>query len=282
VGGYTARVRALLLAVAVLLAAPGAAGAAPVPGDYGGGGFAGRNSQPTWMWARIGADGSARIGGRAHVGCALAHFDAEPRIAPDGSFRFSRVRTTREMGHVILADVTVSGRFDGAVATGRLRARARDRTPGGAVQRCAARRSWKLHLRPVAGAPAPPQPGGAYLGLTSQTVGVPKPFVLHVNRAATRVGIAIFDYTRVCRRGGIPLNNFTPGAPIRPDGTFALRDRFTLRFSGGVRERFRIDVDGRFAAGGVGGTLRATTVARRRGRVIDRCDTGQLSFAALL
>jgi len=185
---------------------------------------------------------------------------------------------------VIRARVTVTGRFDGAVATGTIRARLRDRTPRGNVQRCATRRArpWRIHLRPAAGAPAPPQPGGAYLGLTSQAVGVPKPFLLRVNRRATRVGVAIFDYARICRKGVITLNNFTPGGRIRPDGTFALRERFGLRFSRGIRERFRIRIDGRFGAGSVGGSLRVTTVARRGGRVIDRCDTGPLTFAAQL
>jgi hypothetical protein len=276
-------VRALVLAVVVLVGLPGVAGAAPTPGDYGGGDFAGRNHLATWMWARVDAAGNMRINAAAQLTCGIARIDAQATLAPDGSFRVSRLRVKRELGHVLRSNVTLSGRFDGALATGTIRARVRDRTPRGAVQRCAAHgRPWKLHLRPAAGAPGPPQSNGEYLGLTSQAEGVPKPFILHVNRRATRVGIAIFEYTRVCRRGGIALNNFTPGAPIRPDGTFALRDRFTLRFRGGVRERFRIDVDGRFAAGGVGGTLRATTVARRRGRVIDRCDTGQLSFAALL
>jgi hypothetical protein len=137
-----------------------------------------------------------------------------------------------------------------------------------------------MHLRPAAGPPAPPQPGGAYLGLTSQAAPVPKPFVLRVNRKATRVGIAIFDYVRNCRRSALRLNNVTPGGRIRSDGTFSLGERFRLRFKGGTRERFRIRIDGRFTAGGVSGSLRVTTVARRAGRVIDRCDTGALTFAA--
>jgi hypothetical protein len=277
-------VRSLLVAFLIVLVAPGVAGAAVTPGDYGGGGFAAGSGQVTWMWARIGADGSARIGGRAQLRCGIGWFDAQVALAPDGSFRFSRIRTTREAGHVIRAEVSMSGRFDGAVGAGTVRARVRDRTPRGAVQRCATRRArpWKVHLRPVPGAPAPPQPGGIYLGLTSQAGGVPKPFLLRLNGSGTRVGVAIFDYTRQCRKGGISLNNFTPGGPIRPDGTFTLRERYGLPFRGGIRERFRIRVDGRFTAQGVTGSLRVATVARRGGRVIDRCDTGQVGFTALL
>ena len=280
----TARLRTVLLAAALLLVAPGVAGAAATPGDYGGGGFAPRTHQPTWMWARVAPDSSARIGGRAQLACGLAWFDAQVTVAPDGSFRFFRRRVTREGGHVVRANVTVAGRFAGGLATGTLRARVRDRTPRGTVQRCATRgaRAWKLNLRPAAGAPGPAQPSGAYLGLTSQAAPAPKPFVLRVNRRASRVALAIFDYVRRCGRRSLRLSNVTPGGRIRPDGTFSLREGFTLRYRGGIRERFRIGIDGRFTAGGVGGSLRVTTVARRDGREIDRCDTGPLTFAALL
>ncbi len=276
--------RAILLSAALLLVAPSVAGAAPTPGDYGGGGFAPGTNQPTWMWARVAPDSSARIGGRAQLACGLAWFDAQVTVAPDGSFRFSRQRVTRERGHVVRANVTLAGRFAGGLATGTLRARVRDRTPRGTVQRCTTRgaRAWKMNLRPAAGAPGPPQPSGAYLGLTSQAAAVPKPFVLRVNRKATRIALAIFDYVRQCGSRALRLNNVTPGGRIRSDGTFALREGFTLRYRGGVRERFRIRIDGRFTAGGVAGSLRVTTVARRGGREIDRCDTGPLTFAALL
>jgi hypothetical protein len=238
---------------------------------------------PTTMWARVAPDGAARVGGRTQLACGLASFDAEVAPAADGTFRFTRTRVTREAGHVVRAKVTVAGRFDGALATGTVTARVRDRTPRGTVQRCSTRgRAWKLHLRPTAGAPAAPHPGGAYLGLTSQAVGLPKPFVLHVRPKGTRVGVAIFDYVRVCRKATIPISNVTPGGPIRADGTFGLRERFRLRSRGGIRERFRIRIDGQFTAGGVTGSLRVNTVVRRGGRVIDRCDTGALTFTAAL
>jgi hypothetical protein len=276
-------VRSLIPAVVLLLGAPGVAGAAVTPGDYGGGGFA-KGGLPTWMWARVAADGSARIGGRIQRSCALGHFDARVRLAPDGAFSFTRTRKTHEQGHVVRARVTVSGRFDGTIATGTIRARLSDRLPSGRVQRCGTPRPepWKAHLRPAAGAQGAPQPGGAYLGLTSQEGKRPSPFVLRVTLKGTRVGVAIFDYVRVCRKGRFALANVTPGGPIRADGTFALRERFTVRFRGRVRERFRIDIDGRFTAGGVTGSLRVGTVARRGGRVIDRCDTGPLTFTAAL
>jgi hypothetical protein len=94
---------------------------------------------------------------------------------------------------------------------------------------------------------------------------------------------AWFDYTRACRRRSLFLNEVTPSGRIRPDGTFSLRDRFTLRDRATRRaERFVVLVDGQFAGGVVTGTLRVTTVERRAGRIIDRCDTGPLTFAASL
>jgi hypothetical protein len=43
-------------------------------------------------------------------------------------------------------------------------------------------------------------------------------------------------------------------------------------------------LDGRFGAGGVAGVLRITSVTRlrRSGRAIDRCDTGRITFSAVV
>jgi hypothetical protein len=60
-------------------------------------------------------------------------------------------------------------------------------------------------------------------------------------------------------------------------------ERFRLRYVDVEEtERFRVQVDGQFAAGAVTGTIRVTSVARRRGsgRVVDRCDIGPLTFSA--
>ena len=272
----------LLLAVVALLLAPGVAGAAVTPGDYGGGGFSGGDA--TWMSGRIDTALNVRISGSTQLGCGLGSFDAQTKVAADGSFTFSRLRTTRVNGHVVRADVTVEGRFDGAAGSGRLTARVRDRAPGGKVERCGTRkpRPWKLNLRPVAGAPASPQARGAYLGLTAQTGGIPRAFALKVNRAANRIEEAIFLYTAPCQKGEIKLiNNVTPGGPIAAGGAFALRERFTL-VGGRLRERYRVRIDGQFTAGGVSGTLQVTAAIRRNGRTVDTCDTGPVAFAASL
>ena len=283
--------RTLLCWLLVLLLVPAAAEADVVPGEYGGGAIA-RGSKPlrlavgsSWMSARVAPGGSARIAGRAKVACGLTAFDAEVQLAPDGSFRFTRVRQTREFGHRLRAVVTVRGRFDGSTATGRVNGRLRNRHPNGRVRRCSTRgaRPWRMRLRAPAGPPAPPAAGSTYHGLTAEQADLPRPFLLRVNGSAQRVVVSVFEYTRRCTELSLFLNDITPGALIRPDGTFAIRERFTLPFRRS-RERFRVRVDGRFVAGGVTGALRVTTVVRRRGsgRVVDRCDTGQVGFDAQL
>lgn len=283
--------RPLLCCLLAMPAAPAAARADVVPGDYGGGVIA-RGSKAlrlavgsSWMWARVAPGGQARIGGVARVACGLTRFDAEVALAPDGSFRFSRVRKTREAGHRLRAAVTVRGRFDGAAASGTVSGRLRNRHPDGVVRRCSTRgaRRWQMRMRAAAGPPGPPAAGATYRGLTAQQGDVPRPFLLRVAGSGSRVAVAVFDYTRRCSEQELFLNDITPSATIRPDGSFTIRERFTLRYIR-VRERFRVRVDGRFTAGGVTGALQVTSVARRRssGRVVDRCDTGQVGFDARL
>jgi hypothetical protein len=73
----------------------------------------------------------------------------------------------------------------------------------------------------------------------------------------------------------------TPGARIATDGTFTLHESYTLHYLD-ADERYSIRVRGQFASNGVHGTLRVRTVARALGsdRVIDRCHTGSVGFAA--
>ena len=283
--------RSLLLAVPLMLMAPGVAGAAVTPGDYGGGAVKGRGGPghlrtgTVWMWARVAPDGRARIGGAAHVACGLTRFDGEVTLAPDGSFRFSRIRTARQFGHRLRAVVTVRGRFDGAAASGTVRGRLRNQHPNGVVRHCSTRgaRGWQLRMAAAPGAPTPAQPGATYHGLTSQQGNVPRPFLLAVERSAARVKATIFEYKVGCAKLSYESNDVSPGARIRPDGTFVVRESFAFR-SPRLVERVRVRVAGGFSAGQASGTVRVHSVvrARRSGRVVDRCDTGQLTFNAQL
>ena len=280
--------RSLIPAVVVLLGAPGVAGAAVTPGDYGGGAIlpgtkVGRATPgSSWVWAQAGADGRVRLGGAVAVGCGLSEFDAEVTLAADGSFEVTRAYRWRVRGHRLRSLVTVRGRFDGAGASGELGSNFRNRHPNGRVERCNTGdwKGWQLRMRPAPGPPAAAQPGATYHGLTSEPRR-PRPFLLRVDRGGGRVTASVFEYTRRCRVDVIPLNEVSPGARIRPDGTFTITERFRLNY-GRERERFRLRVEGQFAGGVVSGTLRVTSaVARRKsGRVVDRCDTGPLTFAA--
>jgi hypothetical protein len=284
--------RAFLAATALLLAAPGVAAAAVPPGDYGGGaivpGTKVSDAAPgtSWIRARVDAGGSAHIGGSVAVDCGLATFHIETRPGADGSVAVTRTRRWRVGPYRMRAVVTVRGRFDGAAASGTLSARLRHRRPGGRARRCATREdaTWQLRRLPAAGAPAPASPGATYFGLTRQPGPLPRPFLLRVDATGGRVLTSVFEYTRVCDANGrLYVSEISPGAPIRPDGTFTIRDRFTLRYRDvRLNERFRVRVDGQFAGGVVSGTLRVTTVARRRssGKVVDRCDTRPVPFAA--
>jgi hypothetical protein len=133
------------------------------------------------------------------------------------------------------------------------------------------------------GAPAPAHPGATYLGLTSQQGDVPRPFLVAVVPSGARVKTTVFQYRIVCAKLSYESNDVSPGARIRPDGTFRSRDAFAFR-SPRVVERVRIAVDGGFSAGHASGTVRVRSVVRNRrtGRLIDRCDTGPLTFAASL
>jgi hypothetical protein len=276
-----------MLAVPLLLVAPGVAGAAVTPGDYGGGAL--RPDKPGrltrgegWTWARVGTDGRARIGGAFHATCGPARFDAEVTLAPDGSFRFTRERRFTTVGLRIRAVVTVRGRFDGTGASGTLVGHLRSRGADGRVRRCSTRGPWQLRMPAVAATPAPAQPGAVYRGLTSQQGDVPRPYLLGVTRRG-RVETTVFEYKMVCGKLAYATNDVSPGARIRPDGTFRVRERFTLG-SRRIAERVRVRIDGGFRAGGVAGTVRVRSVVRNRrtGRLIDRCDSGSLTFAAVL
>jgi hypothetical protein len=283
--------RALLVAVLLALVAPGAAGAAVTPGDYGGGAIqpGTKVSDPSrgssWLWARVGADGRARIGGGIAVGCGVAQIDAEVALAPDGSFEVSRSRRWRWGGHRYRTLITVRGRFDGGAASGELGADFRHRRPGGRVQRCSTGdwKAWQLRMAPTPAAPAPAQPGATYRGLTSQSERLPRPFLLRVDPGGGRVAASVFEYARTCGTRVYRLNEVSPGAQIRPDGTFTIKERFRLPVRRGT-EHFRLRVNGQFAGGVVSGAIRVRSkvVRRKSGRVGGRCDTGPLTFAASL
>ncbi len=265
--------RALGAAAIVTLGLPSAAVAA----DYGGGTPA--DAGLTLVAVRTADDGSARVSAKVAAGCGVGNATRAVQVAADGTLGFSAtVRRGAGDGVRQTTRIALSGQLAGASASGTVTARLTFRRGGRVVERCSTTRAWTARAaaaEPAAGAPAA---GGAYYGLTSQT----EPFVLRVDAAAARVRTAAFEYVQRCRREPFEWENITPGAAIAADGTFRLRERFSIRWKEG-RERYRVKVDGRFTTTGVSGTLSVSSVLRSPGgRVLDRCRTGRTTFAAVL
>jgi hypothetical protein len=277
---------ALVLAGAAALACPGAAAAS----DYGGGTVP-QNKRSyekrlTIVTVRTAPGGTAVVRAWVQARCGGAEMRRRVTLAADGSFSVrgtvrGRAREDRRVRRT--ARIAIAGRVAGPAGSGTARARFTFRRGGRVVARCrSGPRAWKVRAGAPQPAAGPPRAHGAYRGLTSQAARRPRAFLLRVGGSARRVRVAVFQYRLRCRGGFFETSNVTPGGRIRSDGTFHLRERFTLRYSD-ANERYRVRVDGRFTATGVIGTLSVRTVARTlSGRVFDRCRTGTRRFAGLL
>ncbi len=267
--------RAAAAAVLAAVALPGTAQAA----DYGGGTLP--KSRLTLVGIRTGEDG-ARLSIRVAT-CIVATTAETVQVAADGTFSLDKIVRGRVRENSALRQRTrirASGQIAGAAASGTVEADVRLTRGGRRVDRCrSGTRAWQARQAAAEPTAAPARPDGGYYGATSQSG---RPFVLHVDAQAARVRTAAFAYSQGCRDSRFSWENVTPGAPIAADGTFSLRERFSYRWVEGV-ERFRVRVDGRFTTAGVSGTLSVSSVLRSRsGRVLDRCATGNVTFAALL
>jgi hypothetical protein len=257
--------------------------------DYGGGAapesFSKARTQLVLVGVRTTPAGRARIHLFVAARCGFAAVRHAVRPNPDGTFAFNipirhRLRDNRAV--IQRARVAISGQLSGGTASGVASARMVQRRSGHVVARCrSGQRPWHARAAGPEGTPAAPTPSGAYYGLTGQRRHV-FPFVLRVSPNARRVRIAAFDYRQQCGDGFFESENLTPSGPIRADGSFRLRERFTIHWGQGP-ERYRVRIDGRFTPNGVSGTLSVRSVLRSRGgRVLDRCSTGRVGFAALL
>jgi hypothetical protein len=275
--------RALVGSVLAALALPMAAQAA----DYGGGtavdSFRGYQRQLTVVSVRTRSDASAVVRVLVQARCGFGSVGRTVRPAPDGSFRIRTTARRRDGDVHRTAKFVVAGSVAGATGSGTASVKLRFRRDGRVVERCrSGSRTWQVRAATRETTVGPPKANAGYYGLTSQSRGRPHTFTLRVNRRAGRVQSAVFDYRHLCRRGFVETNNVTPGARIRRNGTFSLRERFTLRFSNAT-EHALVKVDGRFTPNGVNGRLSVTSTVRSpSGAVIDRCRTGRRTFAAVL
>lgn len=265
--------------------------AAPVAGDYGGGAIAPgftylKEGRYTTVALRVDPSlTSALVTARIANRCGSAEVVRRVALAPDGSFTLrakSRKRVQFKRFQRKTQRVVIFGRVDGGGGSGNARAKVTYRTRGhvDGVCRVQPQRFQVRAAGPEAAAGAA-RARTTYHGLTSQRAGKPRAFVLRVDRRARRVKTQIFQYTRRCQTGTYSLGNISPSARIRSGGTFDRTERFAVGFSNAI-EHFRVRVKGQFTPNGVKGSITVTSVARARGdgRVIDRCRSGAIGFAA--
>jgi hypothetical protein len=277
---------------AIALGGPAvAAEAAPVAGDYGGGAIAsgftyGKGGRYTTMALRVDPSlTSVLVTARIANRCGSADLVRRVPLAADGSFSVratSRKRVQFKRFQRKTQKVVIFGRVDAGGGSGNARAKVTYRTHGHVDGVCRVRKQgFQVRAAGPEAAAGPARPGTTYHGLTSQSTGKPRALVLRVDRRARRVKASIFQYTRRCQTGTYSLANISPGARIRAGGAFAKTERFAIGFSNAV-ERFRVRTEGQFTPNGVKGTITVTSVARARsnGRVIDRCHSGSIGFAA--
>jgi hypothetical protein len=258
--------------------------------DYGGGtapdSFNRTKGRLTLVGIRTNDTGRAQIRVGVSARCGITRLRYPVQLNPDGTFAFAvnvqphRLRDNQSVRQ--RARIAMSGQVTGTTASGTARARIVQRRGGRVIARCrSGNRPWQARVASAETMPASTQPNGAYFGLTSQRR-VPFPIVLRVAPNARRVRVAVFDYRQRCRKGFWEWENITPSGPIGSDGRFRLRERFTFRWTEGP-ERYRVRVNGQFTPSGVHGTLTVTSVLRSHsGRVLDRCRTGRVTFAAVL
>jgi hypothetical protein len=273
--------RALVGTLLAAIALPAAAQAA----DYGGGtavrSVGKYRRQLTTVSVRTRVDGKAFVRALVQARCGSVSLGRTVTPTASGAFRIRTTVRNRTGDLHRTARITLAGTVVGASGSGTTSATLTFRRGGRVVGGCrSGPRAWQVRTPVPETVAGPPVANSGYYGLTSQTSGRPHAFTLRVGGG--RVQSAVFEYRRRCRRMSPEANNITPGGRIAADGTFTLRERFTLRFSDST-ERYVVKVDGRFTPTGVNGTLSVESVARSlSGRVIDRCQTGRRSFAAAL
>ena len=278
-------VAAATLAVLVF-AAPAAA--APIPGaSYGGGVPLGFNDRlgSVFVDAHVAADGSTarvRVNVRTRCGGGLTlnqRFVASGAIDAAGRLRAGgrghryvgpgvERRKPRGRGSVNLV-------FDGANASGTVRARVGTRCDSGA--RSVQLRVANTDVSPAAGSTA----GAAYFGTVDRAYrGLRTAFALRVNGAGTRIRAAIFGAGLHCARGVQYLANISPPMKINSDGTFRRVERFTMRYRNAV-DRTRIVFDGRFTAQGATGAVSVVQVTTLRDGRRATCRSGRIAWNAV-
>jgi hypothetical protein len=227
--------------------------------------------QLTLVTLRTAPAGTAIVRATVPARCGVAHI-ARPDVPVAAPFAFTattRERVPQDARARLIARVKVQGTAAGGTVSARIRLEVHGRT----VERCnSGTRNWQARTpvaEPVAG---PPRANTAYFGLTAQPA---RPHALVLRVSAGRVQTVAFQYRLPCTHRVLETDNLTPGGKIAADGTFHLRERFSIPYSAGP-ERFRVKVDGHFTPAGANGTLSVSSTFKQ-----DHCATGAVQWAAV-
>ena len=285
------RARALTIAAALILCVlPAAAGraAAPSTATYAGGFL---TAAAPLVALRV-ASGRITLEGQAIARCAGRgpvedHVVLRIPVGPDGSFRGHDLVTYRVSAtESRTVSLTASGILvDSTRAAGSLRLGVLIRRRGRPLLHCSSgAQHWEA--RSASGpSSGPPEPlaGVSYYGAIAQRGLLPFPLALHVSPDRGRVDAAVYRIYRRCRGvSSRDIANDAPPTAIRSDGSFSTVQRYNQRFVDAI-ESFTFRFAGRFSTMRVGGTVRATSILRalRTHRVIGRCDSGTVTWAAV-
>ena len=136
--------------------------------------------------------------------------------------------------------------------------------------RARARPSARPPRHRVDGVHRPEQPGRGRVRL---------PVALRV--AANGRVYGIWTATMKCGpKAVVAMGSSIPPTTVKPDGTFLDDKPYTIRYTDGSSDRFRIRFEGRFVADGAVGTLRARMQTRKKGHRYYPCDSGPQTWAA--
>lgn len=153
---------------------------------------------------------------------------------------------------------------------------------GGRTASCTAGpvRALKLHAEGSAlGANAAPTPNSAFYGIGGLAQPWKSPIVLAVDQTGRRA-MAFWHFTADCERG--PAERFADYSPRgRITGNrYLSRERFRIRYLGGVVGYYRATLDARFHGATVTGTYRMRVRFTYRARTTVRCDSKTQRFDA--
>ena len=275
----------ILVPVAAALALPSAASAQVFAGGSVGPGRAPDAVGSSELGFRI-SDGRIAVRGAVRIPCdgprsAEVEGAGVGTLAADGTFRVKfgkrRLQPGGEKGFRRTAVVTgrltrayeIQGTID-ATAT------------GGGVKGCVGGAEYVARWRPdPADVPAPAPGGATMIGMSSSRLG---PFSVNLRVApdGSRITQFIVGARYVCRRlAAYQETNYSPAIRVNPDGTFRFVERFRVPYAD-VVDSVTVTTEGHFVNGGAIGTweARATSRSRETGRVVDRCGTGALTWAA--